>query len=97
MMPFYGLEGQELANEIRSGSDDQRSKLNLKLRKASKTIKSLEIENQALLSSKIVSEYDQEIPQSQTADNPWHREEEQLNHHKTSGRQIKQTLSWVLA
>ena len=41
---------------------------------------------------KIVSEYDQEIPQSQTADNsPWHREEEPLNHHKTPGRQIKQS------
>ena len=35
------------------------------------------------------SEYDQEIPQSQTADNPWHREEEPLNHHETPGRQIK--------
>ena len=41
--------------------------------------------------SKIVSEYDQEIPQSQTADNPWHREEEPLNHHETPGRQIKQS------
>ena len=41
--------------------------------------------------SKIVSEYDQEIPQSQTAGNPWHREEEPLNHHETSGRQIKQS------
>ena len=36
---------------------------------------------------KIVSEYDQEIPQSQTADNPV----APLNHHKTSGRQIKQS------
>ena len=41
--------------------------------------------------SKIVNEYDQEIPQSQTADNPRHREEEGLNHHKTPGRQIKQS------
>ena len=40
---------------------------------------------------RIVSKYDQEIPQSQTADNPWHREEELLNHHKTPGRQIKQS------
>ena len=40
---------------------------------------------------KIVSEYDQEIPLSQTADNPWHREEEPLNHHETPGRQIKQS------
>ena len=39
---------------------------------------------------KIVSEYDQEKPQSQTADNPWHQEEESLDHHKTPGRQIKQ-------
>ena len=37
----------------------------------------------------IVSEYDQEIPQSQTADNRWHREEEPLNHPETPGRQIK--------
>ena len=41
--------------------------------------------------SKIVSEYDQEIPQSQTVDNPLHREEEPLNHHETPGRQIKQS------
>ena len=40
---------------------------------------------------KIVSEYDQEIPQSQTTENPWHGEEEPLNHHKTPGRQIKQS------
>ena len=32
--------------------------------------------------TKIVSEYDQEIPQSQTADNPVG--EEPLNHHKTN-------------
>ena len=41
--------------------------------------------------AKIVSEYDQEIPQSQTADNPLDREEEPLNHHETPGRQIKQS------
>ena len=41
--------------------------------------------------SKIVSEHDQEIPQSQTADNPWHRKEEPLNHRETPGRQIKQS------
>ena len=41
--------------------------------------------------TKKVSEYDQEIPQSQTADNPWHPEEEPLNHHETSGIQIKQS------
>ena len=39
------------------------------------------------MNAKIVSEYDQEIPQSQTAD----REEEPLNHHETPGRQIKQS------
>ena len=43
------------------------------------------------LGSKIVSEYDQEIPQSQTADNLRHREEELLNHHQTPERQIKQS------
>ena len=40
---------------------------------------------------KIVSGYDQEIPQSQTADNPMACEEEPLNHHETPGRQIKQS------
>ena len=33
--------------------------------------------------SKIVSEYDQKIPQSQTADKPMAGEEEPLNHHET--------------
>ena len=42
-------------------------------------------------SSKIVSEYDQEIAQSQTADNPVDHKEEPLKHHKTPGRQIKQS------
>ena len=37
------------------------------------------------LGLKIVSEHDQEIPQSQTADNPWHREEEPHNNHETPG------------
>ena len=41
--------------------------------------------------TKIVSEYDQEIPQSQAADNPMTRENEPLNHHETPGRQIKQS------
>ena len=41
--------------------------------------------------SRIVSEYDQEIPQSQTADNLLDREEGPLNHHETPGRQIKQS------
>ena len=39
----------------------------------------------AIVIAKIVSEYDQEIPQSQTADNSWHREEKPLNHHETLG------------
>ena len=38
--------------------------------------------------AKIVSEYDQEIKPQTT---PWHLEEEPLNHHETSGRQIKQS------
>ena len=42
-----------------------------------------------VFSSKIESEYDQDIPQLQTADNPVDRKEEPLNHHKTPGRQIK--------
>ena len=41
-----------------------------------------------VLGLKIVSEYDQELPQSQIADNP---EEEPPNHHETPGRQVKQS------
>ena len=38
------------------------------------------------------SEYDQEIPQSQTSDSPVvYREEEPHNNHKTPGRQKKQS------
>ena len=37
--------------------------------------------------TKTVSEYDKAIPQSQTADKPRHREEEQHNNHETPGRQ----------
>ena len=44
-----------------------------------------------LLDAKIVSGYDQEIPQSQTADNPVAPRGTPLNHHKTPGRQIKQS------
>ena len=40
---------------------------------------------------KIVSEYDQETPQPQIADNPTHREEEPSNHQETPGRQTKQS------
>ena len=39
----------------------------------------------------IISEYDQEMPQSQTADKPMALEEEPHNHHETSGRQTKQS------
>ena len=41
--------------------------------------------------TKIVNEYDQEIPQSQPQTTMWHREAEPPNHHETSGRQIKQS------
>ena len=40
--------------------------------------------------SKLENEYDLEIPQSQTADNPWHRKEEPHNNHETPGIQTKQ-------
>ena len=40
--------------------------------------------------AKKASEYDEEIPQSHTADQPTaHHEEEPHNNHKTPGRQIK--------
>ena len=39
----------------------------------------------------INSEYDQEIPRSQTADNPVAPRGKPLNHHETPGRQIKQS------
>ena len=41
--------------------------------------------------SKIVSEYDKEILQSQTIDNPMASREESLNHQETPGRQNKQS------
>ena len=37
------------------------------------------------------SEYDQEIPQSQTADNPVAPRGRAAQHHETPGRQIKQS------
>ena len=41
---------------------------------------------------KILSEYDQEIPQSQATDNPVApRGRAALNHHETPGRQTKQS------
>ena len=44
-----------------------------------------------MFKDKKVSEYDQEIPQSQTAYNPWRREEEPHNTHETPGRHTKQS------
>ena len=35
----------------------------------------------------MVSDYDQEIPQSQMQTNQWHREEEPHNNHETPGKQ----------
>ena len=43
------------------------------------------------LNYKKVSEYDQEIPQSQTADNPVAPRGRAAQHHETPGRQIKQS------
>ena len=40
--------------------------------------------------AKIISEFDQEIPQSQTAENLWHREEESHDNHEAPERQTKQ-------
>ena len=37
------------------------------------------------------SEYVQEIPQSQTADNPWNSVKEPHNNHETPGRQTKES------
>ena len=39
----------------------------------------------------VESEYDQEIPQSQTAKTPWHSEEESDNNHETPGKQTNQS------
>ena len=41
--------------------------------------------------AKLVSEYGQEIPQSQATDKPWHRKEEPQNNDETLGRQTKQS------
>ena len=49
MMPFYGLEGQELTKEIQTGAEE--NKLILKQRNASETLKSLKCENQSLTAS----------------------------------------------
>ena len=47
--------------------------------------------NAGHLPLRIVSVYDQEIPQSQTADNPIAPRGKPLNHHETPGKQIKQS------
>ena len=48
--------------------------------------------SQKLVSVVENSEYDQEIPQTQTVQtNPWHREEEPHNNYETPGRQTKQS------
>ena len=49
MMPFYGLEGQELTKEIQTGAEE--NKLILKQRNALETLKSLKCENQSLTAS----------------------------------------------
>ena len=46
--------------------------------------------------SKIVSEYDQEIPQSQLHTNPLYRKEETPNNHETPGRHTKQSTQLSL-
>ena len=43
------------------------------------------------IATKILNEYDQEIQQSQTADNPLHHKEESHNKYETPGRQTKQS------
>ena len=40
----------------------------------------------------MIRKYHNQKPQT----NPWHREEEPLNHHKTPGRQIKQSNQFTL-
>ena len=48
IMPFYGLDGQDLTNAIQNSMDGLEVKLTSKLRKATQTIKNLEFENQSL-------------------------------------------------
>ena len=54
-------------------------------------IKLIQLYWKFLLPAKIESEYDQEIPQSQTADYPVAPRGRADNHHETPGRQIKQS------
>ena len=49
-----------------------------------------------ILYLKLVSEYDQEIPQSQAADKPMHHEEAPHNHQDTAGRQTKESYQLSL-
>ena len=44
---------------------------------------------------KIVSEYDQEIPQSKTAANPWHHEEEPHNHQEKQKDKLSKATSFL--
>ena len=44
-----------------------------------------------MYTAKVVSEYDQEIPQSPSVDDPVAPREEPLNHQERPGRQIKQS------
>ena len=46
--------------------------------------------------AKIISEYEKEIPQSQTAVKPQHREEESHNNHEAPGRQTEQSKQLFL-
>ena len=50
------------------------------------SLEAIEVGDTTRNSSKIVSEIDQEIPHSKTADKPWYREEEPHNNHDTPGR-----------
>ena len=49
-------------------------------------ISAFAIHSQQIIISYIVSEYDQEIPKSQSADKPMAREEEPQNNHETPGK-----------
>ena len=64
-----------------------------KLHKVSAFILPFVAHSPTTLTNKKVSEYNQQIPQSQTAEkpNPQHREEEPHNNHETPERQTKQS------
>ena len=86
---FSVILGIFLDDFVTTMSPRNSNKTKKKKKKKKPTTKNSEMHIQ-LAFSIIVSEYDQEIPQSQTADIPWHRGEEPLIHHETPGRQIKQ-------